>query len=451
MSELYTVYISDRPDDTTVDMKVKVVHPDSMYIYKTPGFYLMLLQECTKENNLLAEEVDYDSVTDAQWLKKYAKGFIKSVKILKLENKMPKAAESNGDHKYWKDSSKWMSGIVRVTVTHPGWCQHATEGVSWESASYDPNSKYDACPAIVPGSEDVVVIAKEDGNRTGFLPIPNYFFSETLPLPSPVWIPVYGEKAYVAGDKIMGKDLTDEVRDSLLGVPAIFKDSWSESLGVLCTRYNGFTIDSGSYGSLGAEKGDLEWIAPVNFNHGKKRLNEPLSYQKILEWVDPHIPEISLKGNTASFLVYTFSPGKQLKFDSAADPMALICRSITDRMESEAGSDTKLGSFLNDEKEKRDLYSISDLYGKLAGGMIKKWNISKLLDASHPNLDSLDHKKLITRLDTEPWATWKVEVEVTDPAWIEHLVEAAPYSYGFYWVEEAEKWTEAPLLYPKSE
>lgn len=446
MSELYSVYVSDRPDPKTVDLHIKVVHPDSMIIYDTPGFYMMLLQECTEENNLLAQEVDYDTVTDGKWLKKYARGFIEKVEVLKLKNKQPAAAESDYDHPYWADSSKWLSGTVRVTMTHPGWCQHATDGLQWESASYDPNSRYDNCPVITPNGGEVIV-AEDPTDRTGFLPIPNYFFNETFPLPSPVYIPIYGEKAYVMGEKIQGKDITPEVRDQFLGVPAFFKGSWSEDLGVLTNHDSAFTISTGSYGSAGVEGSSLKWIAAAKFNHGKKRLNEGLNYQTILGWVDAHIPEIKVDGKTATFKVFAFSPGQELKFQSAANAMGLLCRSVTDQMGEITDSESKLGAFLESQKEERDVYFTSELYSKIAGGVIKKYQIKRMKKASHPNLDALEHDALVAELAKEPWATWRITLEVSDPAWIEHLPAKGSYSYGFHWVEGAEPWEEGDLLY----
>lgn len=446
MSELYSVYVANRPDEKTVDLRIKVVHPDSMYIYDTPGFYMMLLQECTEKNNLLAQEVDYDSVTDGAWLKKYARGFIEKVEVLELENEQPAAAESDYDHPFWADSSKWLSGLVRVTMTHPGWAQHAEDGLQWESASYDPNSKYDKCAVITPSGGEVV-LAEDPEDRTGFLPIPNYFFKETFPLPSPVYIPIYGEKAYVMGDKIQGKDITPEVRQQFLGVPAFFKGSWSEDLGVLVSPDTAFTISSGSYGSSGVEGNGLKWIAPAKFNHGKKRLNEGLNFNTILGWVDAHISEIKVDGKTATFKVFTFAPGQDLKFPTEANAMGFLCRSVTDQMDEITDSESKLGAFLESQKEERDVYFTSELYTKLAGGMIKNYQIRRMKKASHPDLDSLEHAELVAELAKEPWATWRITLEVSDPAWIEHLPAKGAYSYGFSWMEESEAWEEDDLVY----
>ena len=186
----------------------------------------------------------------------------------------------------------------------------------------------------------------DDDDRSGFLPIPHYFFEATLPLSTPVWIPVYGEKAYVKGEPVKGKAITDEVRDSFLGKPAFFKGPWSEDLGVLCRRDQAFTISSGSYGSAGLEGSSLEWIAEAKFNKGKKRLNQGLDYRKLLSWVDPFVAASEVDGNKATFKVYSFSEDRRIDLSDEGEALGFLCRSVTDAMDELDEEGSKLGAFL---------------------------------------------------------------------------------------------------------
>lgn len=448
MSTLYHVFVSDRPSAVTVDLSIQVVHPDAMHIYDTPGFALMLLQECSKENNLLAEEVDYDTVTDAGWLKKYARGFIKRVELTEVENPLPEAARSDYEHPYWEDSENWLSGTLRITMTHPAWAQHATDGLDWESASYDPNRSYDACSPIQP-SEKEAEVSNDPTDRTGFLAIPNYFFEPTLTAPTPVWIPIYGDNAYMMGDEIKTKEITDEMWDSMHGKTVYFQAMWSGGMGVLCSREQIFTIDSGSYGPVNIEGGDLKWIASADFNQAKKRLNEGLNYKTIMGWVDPYIAETKVEGDTVTFKVYSFSENRRLELQDESDVMGLLCRSVTDIMEEITDDESKLGEFLENEKEERDIYFTSEVYTKIGKGMILGYSLKKIKKASHSDLDSLEVDDLVAELAKEPWTTWKITIQVSDPAWIEHLPERGPFHYGFGRMNEVEAWEGEPIIWQK--
>jgi hypothetical protein len=76
MSELYSVRVAARPDDRTVDLDIKVVHPDAMHIPASPGFALMLLHDQAGADCPLAREVDLQTVMNPDWATHNARAFV---------------------------------------------------------------------------------------------------------------------------------------------------------------------------------------------------------------------------------------------------------------------------------------------------------------------------------------------------------------------------------------
>lgn len=448
MSELYSIDVLERPNPTTVKLYVSVVHPDSMYISGTEGFAMMLLQECNQSESLLAKEVDFDSVMDSGWLQKYARGFISKVELEDLENVPPEEARYDSSHAYYENSENWLSGVMIIQVTDPAWAAHVKVGDSWGSASFEPCSTFDDCAPIHPGSEEgeVAVMAMEDSK--GFLPIPHYFFEHTMGLiPSPVWIPIYGDSAYKPMETVKGKDITEDTLKAWIGKPIFFEDTYSEGVGVLVSTESVFTISSGSYGSSGISAGSLKSISLAAFDTNKKRLNDPLSYRTILGWIDPMVNAVQVEGKKAIFTIHTFGADQKPKFDSASDVMVLISNGLVDTFGDFKNEDAKLSQLLMKEKEERDIYFMSEVLTKIANGIVVKSSFKNLAPSTQPEWGELDNPSIIAAFEKSPWATWSVTVEVTDSAWLEHLPDMIPYSHSFSWNEAAEPWEGDPITW----
>lgn len=452
MSELYQVEVTNRPDDRTVELYIKVIHPDAMYIYDTPGFYLMLLQECPGTGNQLATELDYGTVADANWLKKYARGFIEDVEIISLENKPPKAALNNSSHKYWEAGSAWLSGTIRIRVTDPAWVAHVENRLAWESAAYDPNTRYNKCAPILPESEaESDEVVSEVDYSQGFLPVPNYFFAATSGLLSPIiWIPKYGENAYKPLEKIAQENLTEEVMKSFLGKLVAFEGGWSSGPGILTGMNSMFTISDGSMGIAGMSRTDYDWMGLATFNTRKKRLKDPMNYHSLLRRIDPMVAEVKLDGKTAIFTVYTFQENAVLKLETTSEALTFLSRSVVDNFGTFFNEKSKLSQFLQAKKEEYDVHFLSQVITKVASGMVVRTAVSKVKDASHPDFDTLNNDEIIEVLQTMPWATWEISLEMSDAAWIEHLPSAVPFEGSFSMTNPPESW-EGELLTWKGE
>lgn len=448
MSELYSITVLERPNPMKAVFGVQVVHPDSMVVYNTPGFALMLLQECNSANNKLAEEVDFDTVLDAKWLKQYARGFVKSVKVLSLENKPPKAAELDYEHAYWTDAGKWLRGTIEVRVTHPAWISHVKEGMSWGSAAFDPHSSYDYCDAIAPSAPAQKTDLDADyKNSPGFMPITKYFREETYGFPDVVWVTKYGESAYKPLEKVEKKDITEELLEEWAGRPVFLKGGWTDGIGTLVSKESFLTVSSGSIGTAGISASSLEWIAPAAFDKGKKRLNDPINYAFLFSMADPVVTEVEVDGRTATLKMYVFDARKRIEHKSATDTLDLIARPFMDSFGEFGDATCKLGRFLDQQMEASEVDFSSQLFQQLANGMVKSCKIKQLKKATHPDFDTLEQSEVLEWMRKDPWSQWQVEVTVTDAAWLEHLTGSTPFMVGCSHNEPALEWTDEPLTW----
>lgn len=202
MSELYEVRVAARPDDHTVDLDIKVVHPDSMHIPESHGFALMLLHDRAESDSPLGRELDLQTVMNPAWSKANARAFIQSVELLSSKNEPPPEALDDSSHRYWRDRKKWLEGRLRIRATHPAWVSHVPK--AWESAAFDPAVGYDPCEPARPDEQREIVLETDYERSAGFLPAPRVVIaSEVGPeCPELIWLPRYGHQAYEAHERL---------------------------------------------------------------------------------------------------------------------------------------------------------------------------------------------------------------------------------------------------------
>src|SRR5690606_26065699 len=100
MSDLYDVRVAARPDAHTVELDIKVVHPDAMHIPESPGFALMLLHDRASGDAPLARELDLDTIMNGEWASANACAFIESVELISSKNQPPPEALDDYEHRY---------------------------------------------------------------------------------------------------------------------------------------------------------------------------------------------------------------------------------------------------------------------------------------------------------------------------------------------------------------
>ncbi|MEM7038999.1 MAG: hypothetical protein AAF570_18610, partial [Bacteroidota bacterium] len=339
-----------------------------------------------------------------------------------------------------------LKAYMTVRVTHPAWAAHLEEGDGWDSASYDPHLAYDDCDPVAPTPASASSADADFKDSKGFIPMPKYFFEYTIDAAEDiVWIPIYGENAYVATETLKKGEITEEKLAAWIGRPVFYENAYNKSLGVLCTMNSTFTISSGSYGSGGISLTSLKSISLAAFNSSKTRLNDPISYEKLLDWASMVVHSVKVDGTVAEFDLYAFGPYSTPQFENAGNALQFIASMLANSFNEFIDEAAPLSQLLKREKEAREEHFLSAVYKAIANGIIVSSEIKKVKDATHPNLDELDNAALLKELEKHPWAQWSIKIEVSDPAWISHLPEKVPFHGEFNWVEEPEAW-EGELL-----
>jgi hypothetical protein len=312
MSELYSVRVAARPDDRTVDLDIKVVHPDAMHIPASPGFALMLLHDQADADCPLAREVDLQTVMNPDWATHNARAFVESVELLSRKNEPPPEAIRDHEHGYWRKPKGWLEGRLRIRATHAAWVGHVPR--AWDSASFDPASDYEACPPATPeGTPGLeIVIETDHRSSTGFLAAPKLAIaSEVGPsCPDVIWIPRHGVRAYEVIEPLTGIQITLAQLESWMGMPVMWRGmSDSESyVGVVTKVEDGYvclaTITSGSRSTHTRGPSDLQWIGLAAFRRGTPRLAPPMQLEPMLAYASPAATLRSIDGREAVIALY---------------------------------------------------------------------------------------------------------------------------------------------------
>ena len=448
MSSLYGIRVQEIPNDTTVNLQVQVIHPDAMHISASPGFALMLLCDPAGDADPLAQEVDFENTLDGAWMRSYARGFVRQIKLVELVNEPPPNVQGDPEHEYWNTPSGWLRGTLRIEVSDPAWIAHLSEGLSWRSAAFEPSAAYDDCDPIYPEADDPgqAAPAGEGDEHAGLIPIPRIFFLNLLGSFDDefIWFPKYSDKAYVADEFYEGDGITEEVLDSLVG-KVVEYSSHGEGLGVLGPDYSVISISIGSWGAMGKVKPGQGKVGQARFNTKKKRLGEPLSISKLARYVEPAVVEASVDGTRATLKVCCFDRQRELALNHEAEALALLAEMEYESFYVFSNATSKLGKLLHETAQQDDLRFQDRIFAKVAGGIVTDFTVEKTSDGEAVDFDALSDDELIAAFQKNPWATWTVKISVTDPAWIEHLPTMVPFSYGFYSKSEPQPWEAGPL------
>lgn len=443
MSTLYDVSVRRLENDTTAVLDLQVVHPDSMSISATPGFALMLLSEPAHGDDPLAGEVDLETSVDAAWMRKYAKGFIRDVEIVELDNEPPAAARANHQHAYWEQPDGWLRGTIRIEVSDPAWISHLAADLAWDSTAFEANTSFDACEPIRFEQEQAPAAA--DDSRAGMIPVPRVFFLELLGDfdDDVVWFPKYGEAAYIADEVYEGEAVTEAVIESLIG-EVVYFSRFDDGVGVMRPDGDVAHISKSMHGLAEIRPGCGK-LGRARFNTSKERLGEPLTIAGLTESASPAIVDAEVDGATVSLTVYRFTDGRRLAVEHEADALALIAMREHESMANFANATSKLGKLLHAKAQEHDVDYKDDIIQKFAKGIIVDSTIEKTKEGEPVDFDSLPEADLVAKLNEHPWETWTIAITVSDPALIEHFSSITPYSHGFGWIGDPEPWEGEPL------
>jgi ankyrin repeat protein len=459
MSELYSVRVAARPDDRTVDLDIKVVHPDAMHIPASPGFALMLLHDQADGDAPLAREVDLQTVMNPSWASANARAFVESVELLSSKNEPPPEAIHDYEHGYWRKPKGWLEGRLRIRATHSAWVSHVPS--SWDSASFDPASDYEKCPAATPeGTLGVEIVVETDyENSDGFLAAPKFVIAgEVGPeCPDVIWIPRHGVRAYEVVEPLAGIHITIEQLTDWLGKPVMWRGtSDSESyVGVVTSIADGMAslvvISSGSRSTHYRSPSDLQWIGMAAFRRGTPRLAPPLLLEPMLAYANPVATLLSRDGCEATIGVYVLHrDDRKPLITNGSELLRMLATPAKSRFNEFEGSSAKLGRLLHREQRKRNIYWVAELYPKLAFGLLGAFELErppKRERLRKIDLDELDTAERIEFIEQHRWPLWKVRFSVSDEAWLEHLEDAGAWAVDGDELEEPENWIDDSLTY----
>jgi ankyrin repeat protein len=452
MSELYSVRVAARPDDRTIDLDIKVVHPDSMHIPASPGFALMLLHDRADGDCPLAREVDLQTVMNPAWASANARAFVESVELLSSKNEPPAAAIRDYEHGYWRKPKGWLEGRLRIRATHSAWVSHVPS--AWDSASFDPAQDYDECPAATPeGTPGLEIVVEPDFKHSaGFLAVPKLAIaSEVGPsCPEVIWAPCHGVRAYEVVEPLAGIRITLEQLESWLGLPVMWRgEGESEShVGVVTKIEDDYaslvSLSSGGRSTHRRGPSNLQWIGLAAFRRGTPRLAPPLQLEPMLAYANPAAALRGVDGREATISLFVlWRDEREPVLRSASEILRLIATPAQTGFRGFEGGTSKLGLVLHREQEKRSVHWVNELYPAVANGFIESFEVEASDERERDDdLDDLEPAERVAFIEQRRWPTWTVRVVVTDEAWLEHLADAGAWGVDGDELEAPEDWDE---------
>ncbi|MCI5056487.1 MAG: ankyrin repeat domain-containing protein [Flavobacteriales bacterium] len=429
MSTLYEV-IAEKIDRKSkkVTLHVQVVHPDAMYISSSVGFALHLIANDTYEGYALGKELDVNNLVDSNWMQKYTKGYIKSCKVLELNNEPPQKALDDYDHSYWNKPEGWLKGKLEITVTNKVWIEHLFEGTEWDSAAYDPCHEYDKCEPVHPNSEvETKNLTADYNNSKGWIPIPKFLLSEYPKhlQEKYVFMPRYSAKAYDTMELAKGITIQAELLAKYHGKTVILDAGYSGGLGLCIYNpveenifFNVINSGSSSYGNIDID--EMTSIGLAGFDENFQKLSSPLSYKDLMDYSDPLVIVSEIEGSIIKLKIEFYSEMTRLVLDNKATALAICSHGMVDDVDN-INIEQKLGQVLNHYQEKHEFDFDDDLYCHLATGIIKGYGISDLNGDKIPDFDSMSKKEVIQYIDKDQWPHYNVEIELFNSEFLEHL------------------------------
>ncbi|HVI03608.1 MAG TPA: ankyrin repeat domain-containing protein [Enhygromyxa sp.] len=453
MSELYSVRVAARPDDRTVDLDIKVVHPDAMHIPESPGFALMLLHDRASGDAPLARELDLQTVMNSEWASANARAFVESVELLSSKNEPPPEALDDYDHRYWKNSAKWLEGRLRIRATHPAWVSHVPR--SWDSAAFDPASDYEPSPPARPDEQHAIVLETDFERSEGFMPAPRLMIASEVgaDCPEVIWIPRYGAQAYEAHERRSGIDITIVALREWMGRPLIWRIEGDDTrVGIVAKIEDGrvalVSISSGGRSTRWSDPSGLSWIGLAAFRRGTPRLAPPLSLERMLAHANPAalVERVDGREVTVKIHVLAADPGMQRPL-TAANVLRLLALPARPSWSDFDGATAKLGLALQRQMQTRGMSWDTELYSIVALGFIESYQAETPERPRAVDLDEVERSQAIEFIEQRRWPSFTVTAVVTDAAWLEHLEHAGPWSVDSEQLEPPQAWDEDPVTW----
>jgi|GEM_PF-3290861 len=384
-SDLYRVTTLAK-SDRAISLAIVVVHPDAIYIPADPSFALMVLHEAAEQGDALAGEVSFDDTLDTTWVKHYAKGFIRTVKVSGIIKKRTS-----------------MRGRMDITVSDPAWIAHIKKGDGWDSRAFALIGSYDDHALITPGSKGVAT------DEDGFVWVPRECFMDFTnvsdDMPALLEMPAYAPSAYAATERV--EKPSRKVLQSWLGRAAIVDGTHGSVSGV--TR-DSVTLARFDQGSRGFSTEQASWIARPQLTSGRR--GTKLAYERVLAQA-AITATIGKKSGTSLELALRMPPDqRKVPIASETDVLHLLARAT---IEDDQFRPSPLAKALEADLEAHELegtHRLEEIYPFIA----KAYVASVEIDRPKRVKASKDMHALLAG----PWPTATVRIVVTDKKWIAH-------------------------------
>lgn len=451
MSDLYAVRVAARPDDRTIDLDIKVVHPDSMHIPVSPGFALMLLHDTADGDVPLSRELDLQTLMNGEWARAHARAFVDSVELLSSANEPPAEALHDSTHAYWKRPGSWLEARLRIRVTHPAWLAHVRK--RWDSASFDPASDYEPSEPASPDDEVELVLEGDVEHSDGFLVVPKLMIADDVAAACPelIWLPRHGARAYRASEHL---PVSHTNWHAWLGKPVLWSDGSDVHVGIVAQvdadQLALMSIHGGGRTTHYREPESLAWIGPAAFARGTPRLPPAQTLEQLLRHASPAVTCVAVEGRTATLTLYVLARDvdEPPRLDTSADVLRLIAIPAGSVFGDFDAAGSKLGCALRRDMETHELGWDGDLYPVVANAYVESFMVNSPASPSRAiDLDELDAAARVQFISERRWPAWTVEVTVGDEAWLEHLREAKPWTVDDQELEPPEDWDDEPRSY----
>ncbi len=416
-SDLYDVTVMG-VKDKTVKLAVDVIHPDAGPALADKSFALMMLWDTADDDDPIQKEISLDDALDAKWMKKYANGFVASV----------------------KGSKKALD----VVVTDAAWLKHLKEGKSYSSRAYKNASAYDKCAPILFAKPKSAASQDIADDEDAFIWVPRAVFAtyvtDVPDCPEVLQIPAYGDKAYAVVEAAKG-DLKKALSWSGRAIQG------TRACGALVIDKNKFgKILMYSDGSRGCGGIDLAAVGLVGLKKGA-RTKTKLSYEGVLRSMPGLVVGCEVRGDTVKFFL-EHGPKSASVIQSATDVLWILARALPGYdLYSLEGSQPLAKALVADSQRAGDPSQWQTHLPALVTKYVAKYELEMPTAKPTPKLDKMKSAAVKEFFLGSPFGKSTLVVRVTDPKWLAHLKPNCRYPLPG-WTLEKPKAPIEPVKYP---
>ncbi|HEX4813681.1 MAG TPA: hypothetical protein VFV66_13110 [Nonomuraea sp.] len=354
-------------------------------------FALMLIEEAAEAHPdrecPFAKEVSFEDVIDERWLRRFARGFVRSVRVTD------------------STAGQFPSSVLHVEVTHPAWLSHIHEGDTWESHAYETGAEFADCAPIVPAETGAV----SDDAGDSFIHVPRAAWRGLLETgPELLEVPAYSPSAYTTRDTVHDPD---QIPAEWIGraVRIIPAHGSGVADGALVNESTWATMDPHGFG-FGTRIRSIARLVPNSRRRGGR-----LTYAQVLTHVKPELVGARQNGGEVE-LSFRIPPDRR---ELALYEPSHVLRLLTlgwdgdhDDHGERAGR-TALADALAADAARLGGDDRRDLLARVADSYVAHYTITH--EPGH-DLDALPAHQVRTIL-TAAWPTATLAVTMTDARW----------------------------------